>query len=502
LLERLRRTIAVLSGFGLTLVAGAAELPAVPVSLGLSFEEASSELLKLSDTLAATDANLQAAQSQAESLKWLHGPTLSLDAQELEYQKTLNVPLGDLRGQAQSTASSALSGINAAGVPGVPASAVGAVTGQIQQALPSIFASIPDTLSVHTRNTVFHPTATALIQLYSGGAIPAVQGAARSAVALAQAQLAGSVDALQLELVQTYFGQVLAAQALAIAREIRAGFDRHLEDAHKLETHGLLSHTRRLQVQVARDSAQRAEERAEGDFRTAVDTLAHLVHRGHAGVTPTTALFVLSRPLEPIERFLDSADAGHPKLRAAEATVDAARQGAKLAHSQQLPSVYAFGSYNLNRHDELVTEPDWIVGVGVHYTLFSNTDRHKVDRAARERQRAAEAAERQTRIDLSTSITRAYDFAETARRQFLELDSSLAAATEALRAQEISYREGEATNTEVIDARNTLGQAKVQRAAAAYEYDIALAELLLASGESRRFTDYLQSADHRLTFNE
>jgi outer membrane protein TolC len=379
---------------------------------------------------------------------------------------------------------------------------LGAATGQIQQALPSIFASIPDTLSVQTRSTVFRPTASALIQLYSGGAIPAAQGVARSAVALADAQVAGSVDALQVQLVRTYFAQVLAAEVLAIAREIRAGFDRHLEDARKLETHGLLSHTRLLQVQVARDSAQRSEDRAEGDWRNAVDTLANLVHRGQPGVRPTTALFVLSRPLEPVDRFLESADASHPKLREAEANVDAARQAAKLAHSRQLPSVYAFGSYNLNRHDELVTEPDWIVGLGVHYTLFSNVDRRKSDRAARERQRAAEAVERQTRIDLSTGITRAYDSVETARRQFLELDSSLAAAAEALRAQEVSYREGEATNTEVIDARNTLGQAKVQQAAAAYEYDVALAELLLASGESRRFTGYLQSADHRLPFNE
>ena len=75
----------------------------------------------------------------------------------------------------------------------------------------------------------------------------------------------------------------------------------------------------------------------------------------------------------------------------------------------------------------------------------------------------------------------------------------MAAATEELRVQEISFREGEATTTEVIDARNALEQARTQRAAVAYEYDLSLAALLLASGQTERFTEYLHSADKRVS---
>ena len=464
----------------------------------LSFEDAASELTHVSDRLSGEASNVRSAEQSAAALRALRRPIISLDAQEFHWQKTFTVNPNSLSNVGGGTALSALGGINPTPVPGAPSSPLGAVSSQVQMALPFVFSSIPDSISFRTNQTLFHPTATALMQIYSGGAIAAAQEEANAAVALARARRASAQDAVQLELVRDYFGQVLAAEALAIARDTRDGFDRHLSDAIKLEQQGEIDRAQRLQVEVARDAAQRVLERAEGDYKTAADTLAELMHGGAEGVAPTTALFVDSRPIGPVAPFLEAAQADQPQLRQAEAGVEAARQGVNLERSRQRPWVYGFAEYNLNRQDELIIEPDWIFGVGVHFTLLSNIDRRKSESAARERQRAAEATERQTRVDLNTSVVRAYDLVETARRQFLELDSSIAAATESLRVQELSFREGEATVTEVVDARIALGQARVQRAAAAYEYDLALQALLVASGETPRFVDFLREADKRV----
>ena len=467
------------------------------VARELSFEEASSELMNVSDRLSGESANVRAAEDSAAALRALRRPVISLDAQELRYQKTLTVNSGSLNNVGGGTALGALSGVNPTPIPGAP-SPLGAINSQVQQALPFVFASLPDSISLRTDQTLFHPTATAIMQLYSGGAISAAQDAAAAAVAIARARRASAQDAIQLELVRDYFGEVLAAEVLLIAKDTRDGFDRHLSDAIRLEQQGVIDRAQRLQVEVARDTAQRALERARGDDQTATDTLSALMHGGPTGVAPTTALFVDSPPIGPVTPFLEAGEADQPQLREAKAGVEAAHQGVNLERSREFPWVYAFGEYNLDRPDELVIEPDWIVGVGVHFTLLSNIDRRKSESAARQRERAAEATERQTRVDLSTSIVRAYDLVETARRQFLELDSSIAAASESLRVEELSFREGEATVTEVVDARNALGQARVQRAAAAYEYDLALAALLIASGETGRFVDYLHDADKRV----
>ena len=57
------------------------------------------------------------------------------------------------------------------------------------------------------------------------------------------------------------------------------------------------------------------------------------------------------------------------------------------------------------------------------------------------------------------------------------------------------FREGEDTAAELIEARNRRSQVQLQRAAAAYQYDLTLAGLLLASGQGEHFDDYLRRAD-------
>jgi outer membrane protein TolC len=162
------------------------------------------------------------------------------------------------------------------------------------------------------------------------------------------------------------------------------------------------------------------------------------------------------------------------------------------------PQAYAFGEYNFNRNNALPTEPDWIAGVSVRYTLFSNIGRGKSIAAAREHEQAAAELAADARQSADTETSRSYDLVETARRNFLLLDSSLAAAEENLRVQTVAFREGESPISAVIDAQTSLANVRTQRISAAYEYDLALAALLAASNRPEEFADYVARADRKL----
>jgi outer membrane protein TolC len=166
-----------------------------------------------------------------------------------------------------------------------------------------------------------------------------------------------------------------------------------------------------------------------------------------------------------------------------------------LARSRYLPQAYAFGEYNLNRGNALPVEPDWIVGVGVRYTFLSNIDRARTLNAAREREQAAAQTERETRKLVAMETSRAWDLVDTARQSFLLLDGNIKAAEENLRVQDISFREGEGTVADVIDAQAALATARTERIAAAYEYDVALAALLAATNRSDEFATHLARGD-------
>ena len=311
---------------------------------------------------------------------------------------------------------------------------------------------------------------------------------------MARARQAEAGNLESVNLVRVYFGQILTREALTIASDTRDGFDLHLRNAQAMEREGFLSAAQRLQVQVARDAAQRQLDRAELEHDTAVQSLARMLDVT-APVAPTSPLFVNSTPPGPVDDFIEAGTADNPRVALAGAGRDLAEAGVDLARSRLRPSVYAFGAYNLNREDALPTEPDWAVGVGARYTLMSSLDRGRMISAARARSQAAEQLQRQARDEVRILIIRTYNLVELSRRQFLSLDSSLEAATENLRVQDLSFREGEAPASAVIDARNLLGAARLQRAAAAYEYELALAALLAASDRSDEFISYLQRAD-------
>jgi outer membrane protein TolC len=71
-------------------------------------------------------------------------------------------------------------------------------------------------------------------------------------------------------------------------------------------------------------------------------------------------------------------------------------------------------------------------------------------------------------------------------------------ARENLRLRERGFDEGQATSLDVNDARNALARAETERALAAYDFVVALAELLQASGQARALSEYVQLADIQL----
>lgn len=459
----------------------------------LTYAEAEARLRTTSSLGRAAGYGVEAAEAQAQVAAGLNRPTVSLDAQLIRYRKTFDLSLSDTLDRAQSDLGAAIPGL-ISDLPGVPGDVLNAVGQRLEAALPEIFAALPHDIRLQVDDTTFRPTVTALQPIYTGGAIPALRRAAAANVDLAEARRQEALNLESVNLARAYFGQVLAAEALKIALETRDGFDLHLHNARRMEEEGMLSRAQTLQVEVARDAAQRQVNRAELEHENAVASLARVADI-EAGVTPTTPLFVNRDPVGPASVFLDSAGQSNSRIVQAQAGRDLAEAGADLAASRMKPSVYAFGTYNMNPDDALPTEPDWAFGLGARYTLMSSLDRRRMLGAARAQASAAGEVERQARDDARLLVTRAYNQVELARRQFLTMDSSLAATRENLRVQEVGFREGEATAASVIDARNLLGTARLQRAAAAYEYDLSLSALLAAAGSDQTLNDYLQRDD-------
>ena len=433
----------------------AAAQTASPVAL--TFDSAQSQLVERSDAIAASDANVRSKEAQEGATRTLRRPDVDVEAQLLEYQKTLYLPLGSLAPVAQQF-------------------------------------GIEDPLRFQQRRRSTRPIVSATLPIYTGGQISGTQAGARAQVRQARADRDIAASDQIVQLVRAYFGQQLAERALGVRRDVLAGLERHVADAAKLERERFISHAQRLQAEVARDDARAEYDKAIGDLATANAALAGLL-RESAGVRPTTPLFVISRPLPPVDTFKASALASHPQVARLEALEGQAAAGVTLQEAKQRPTVYGFSQYNFDRRNTLLTDPDWVVGVGVKFKLLSGLGRRQAVDAARATQEQARAGIREARTQIEIGVAKAWNDVETARRRYLLLDSTIVSSTENLRLQTLSYREQQATSLDVIDAQLGLARARIQRAQAANDYVQALAQLLNVSGMIDEMPRYVAEAD-------
>ena len=163
-------------------------------------------------------------------------------------------------------------------------------------------------------------------------------------------------------------------------------------------------------------------------------------------------LFVQRVPMEPVASFERTAQARQPQIARLRAMVAQAEQGVRVQQAKLKPQIFAFGQYDFRRRDEMLTDPDWAFGIGLKYTFLSPNSLAQIS-AARAQQDQAEAGLREAENQVALGVRKAWNELETARQQFVLLDSSIAQAQENLRLQELAFREGQATSLDVIDAR-------------------------------------------------
>jgi outer membrane protein TolC len=415
----------------------------------LSYEDARNALHEVSDIKKASEASVSRSRDEAQAARSLGLPDLFVNTTEVFGEKTgsIGTPLGNI---------------------------------SFSDNLRGPRSSINSTWSI-----------------YSGGRISATQKALSAGADVARAELTRTEEDLDVVLAREYFGLELAANVERTRRAVLEQADRQLERAIGFEKQGLIPRVERLSAQVERDEAAREQVSALRDRQIAEASLRRLLHRD-TPVATGTPLFISTQPLKPLAEWLRLAEGANPTLAALRARRAQAEQGIAVAESLWRPQVFAFGSYNMIRKYQSLVEPDWIAGVGVNVTLFAHEDRASKVHGAKETLHEVQSLEDAADRGIATEVEAAYRKVEQAREQFKLLDSTIALAQESLRLRERGFGEGQATTLDVNDARNALARSQTARAVAAYDYVIALTQLLQAAGQAQSMPDLIQQAEVRL----
>ena len=140
-----------------------------------------------------------------------------------------------------------------------------------------------------------------------------------------------------------------------------------------------------------------------------------------------------------------------------------AAEGVKAAEGAFHPKLFAFGQKNLIKHYLTLPEPDWIAGIGVTFTLWSQSARRASLRAAEALVTKADAAHSEVENALRNAVEVAFLRVTEARHEYRLTESTVALARENLRLREKSFAEGLSTALDLNTARSQLTGAEIAR---------------------------------------
>ncbi|HPC84281.1 MAG TPA: TolC family protein [Thermoanaerobaculaceae bacterium] len=330
--------------------------------------------------------------------------------------------------------------------------------------------------------------------LFTGGKLAAAEDAARAELRAAEAGERATGETLASELARRYFALRLAGRARAVRAAAADAVGQHAQHARRLEEEGMIARAERLHADMALAEAERQLARSERDEELARIALAALISSDEPDLAASSPIAVLST-LPPVADFLALAETSNPGLARLRAMRELAAVGQRAEKARYLPDVFVFGMHELHPSDLTLLEPRWAVGVGASLTLFDGFAREHRIAAARERETRLGALEARARRDIATLVEKRYRETVTARELVATLGTTRELAAENLRVRTRAFEEGMGTSLEVVDAQLAASRVELERALAGYEFVVALAELLEASGQSDRLPELLARAD-------
>ena len=311
----------------------------------------------------------------------------------------------------------------------------------------------------------------------------------RSQAALAEAHARAEIAArgLVVTVTQTYYGLVVAERKYATAQRAQAEATRFLDISQKLEKGGEVAHADVIKAQIQAQQQNRALQEAQTAMeRSRLDLAVLLFPDFNQNFTVVDDL-QSPEPLPPFAEVQTAGKKNNPDLRAALAAYQMTQHDVTAAWGGLLPALsvdflYGIDSTQFALRTNGVPNLGYAGAATLQIPIFSwGADVSKLKQAKLRRDQAKvelSYAQRQ----LLSHLQQFYNEAQTARSEMESLASSAELAAESLRLTTLRYQAGESTVLEVVDAQNTLTQARDAYDDGQSRYRLALATLQTLTG--------------------
>jgi outer membrane protein TolC len=311
-----------------------------------------------------------------------------------------------------------------------------------------------------------------------------------AAEALARAKSEIAARGLVVTAVQSYYGYVVAQRKYATVQKAASEADHFLSISQKLQSGGEVANSDVIKAQIQDQQRKRDLEDALLAMNKSRLDLAVLLFPDFNQNFSVVDDLRLPDPLPGFAEVQAAAIKNNPEIRVALASLRQSDQEVKVAWTAMLPALGLDYFYGIDANQFAVRGPaperlrnlGYSASATLQLPIWNwGAGYSKVKQADLRRQQAhveLSFAQRQ----LLANLRSFYDEVETARAQLASLTQTAELASDSLRLTTLRYQAGEATVLEVVDAQNTLTQARNLYDDGQVRFQVALANLQTLTG--------------------
>jgi outer membrane protein TolC len=318
---------------------------------------------------------------------------------------------------------------------------------------------------------------------------------AQAAEALAAAKMQIAQRGLNVTVTKNYYALVTSQRKYATAQQSLQQAQRFLEITQQQERAGQVAHSDVVKAQVQYEQQRQVFQEATLTMENARLNLAVLLFPDLNENFTVVDDLDSAQALPAFPEIQEMAGRQNPDLRAAQEALRAATQDIRIARNALLPVFAVDGNYGIEAnafalHSTVAADPlkgplpnlGYFIDARINVPIFDWGARRSKLQQAQVREQQARVQLTQTQRQLVSNLYLYYNEALTARTAVDGLRRAADLAAESLRLITLRYQAGESNALEVVDAQNTLTQARNAFDDAQTRYRVALATLQTVTG--------------------
>jgi outer membrane protein len=323
--------------------------------------------------------------------------------------------------------------------------------------------------------------------VFAGGSILANYRLEKLGIDLSKADVETTKRDIVLQVRVNYYLILTAEKAVEVAQQTVKQFEAQLEVSKALFEVGIVAKNDVLQAEVGLANAKQGLVKAENAVASTKAGFNRLLRRDVSA--PVRVVDILEQRIQ-IPGFEESVDESlryRPEVKAAQISIEQAREVVKIAQSGYFPSVSLVGNLNKTSEELLLNgdlhEKRWTVQALASYTLFEWGKTAYTVGENKVKVSQLENAKKQLVEGIVLEVKQAYLDLLEAEKNIGTAQKATEQAQENLRLNEERYKYQVATATDVTVAVTLLDQAGVNYYTALGSFNIAKARLDRAMGK-------------------